>query len=292
MPGPNTTGLPNTDDYNLGRGIVYFAAINAANGRPISWRDMGNAPDFTIQIEKETLEHQSSRQGLRVVDKEVVVSQKVSFSFGLDEVNHENLADFFSGEKATHTNVAIAGFAEYVMVANGNLALGRWYDIVNSSGNRAYDVDSADLVVKTNAGSPVTLVEGTDYTVDNTMGRIFTLSASAALATAITGGFGLRVAVTADANASTINEVRALTKSAIAGALKFIGDNPAANGVKTEYQFHQVTLKAEGDFALIGDDWTKMTFTGAAERNTLGSPNSPTLTVRNIGTVSGIPPTS
>lgn len=290
MPGPNTTGTPNTSDYSLGRGIVYFALIAASTGRPISWRDMGNAPDFTIQVEKETLEHLSSRQGLKNVDKEVVVSQKVSFSFGLDEVNHENLADFFSGEKAVHTNPAIAGFAEYVMVADGDLAKGRWYDIVNSSGARAYDVDTADLVVKTNEVAPVTLVVGTDYTVDNTMGRIFILSTSAAVQTAITAVKGLRCSVTADAQASVVNEVRALTKSSVAGALKFIGVNPAASDVQTEFTFHQVTLKAEGDFSLIGDDWTKMTFTGAAERNALGSPTSPTLTVRNIGTTSGLIP--
>ena len=28
MPGINETGLPNTDDYNLGRGIVYFASLS------------------------------------------------------------------------------------------------------------------------------------------------------------------------------------------------------------------------------------------------------------------------
>ena len=31
MAGPNTTGLPNTEDYNLGRGIIYIAEIDFNN---------------------------------------------------------------------------------------------------------------------------------------------------------------------------------------------------------------------------------------------------------------------
>ena len=43
MPGPNTTGLPQTEDYNLGRGIIYLATINATTGKPDAggWRDVG-----------------------------------------------------------------------------------------------------------------------------------------------------------------------------------------------------------------------------------------------------------
>lgn len=290
MPGPNATGKPNTSDYQLGRGILYFSALDASTGIPKGgWRDMGNAPEFTITASKEVLQHFSSRTGLKVLDKEVVISQTMTFSFGLDECNHENMADFFSGEKATHTNAGIAGFAEYVMVADGDAVKGRWYDLKNSTNGRAYDVDPTKLVVKTNEASPVTLVLNTDYELDVDMGRIFLLSTSAALATSITAGKGIRVSMTADVGAAGVNEVRAFTKTSIAGALKFISENPAGNGYKTELQFHQVTLKASGDFSLIGDDWTQMTFEGAAEKNANASPNSPTLTIRNLNTASGLP---
>lgn len=273
MPGRNTTGIPNTQDYNLGRGIVYFAPL--VDNLPGAYRDLGNAPEFNISIETETVEHQSSRQGLRVVDKEVVISQKVTLSLTLDEFNHENLALVFSGETADHTNAAIAGFAEHEMIAA--VELGRHYDIVNAAGARAYDIESSDLLVE-NADTPGVLVEGTDYTLDLEMGTIFFLSS----ATGISAGEAVDVTLTAEVTAGAVHEVRGLKSSAVTGALKFVSINPANNDKKTEYQFHQVALKPTGDLALISDEFGTMTLEGAAERNLIASPNSPTLTVRTV----------
>lgn len=277
----NTTGLPDTRDYNLGRGIVYVSLLNTA-GRPVSFRDMGNATEFNINVESETLEHRSSRSGLADVDKEVELSRAMTLSVTFDELNLQNVADFLAGEIATHTNVAVAGFAEWEMVPAGTLVAGRWYDIKNSSHNRAYDVRTADITVKTTNGTPVTLALNTDYTVDTEMGRIFILSTSAAVATAVTAGEGLDVTLAAYVSARGVDEVRALSKTTARVAIKFIAENPADDGSKTEFNFHAVTLKAEGDFGLISDEWTTMQFTGKAEKNTQASSTSPTLTIRKV----------
>ena len=58
MAGLNLTGQPNTDDYNLGRGVVYFATLDSATERPKSYRDMGNAPEFNITVTVEDVRHQ------------------------------------------------------------------------------------------------------------------------------------------------------------------------------------------------------------------------------------------
>lgn len=282
MAGPNTTGKPNTDDYSLGRGIVYFSALDAVTERPLSYRDLGNAPEFNITVEVETLEHQSSRKGLKVTDKEVTISQKINLSFQLDEINHENLAEFFSGDKATHTNVSVAGFAEYAMIPDPTVELGRWYDIVNASGERAYDVRISDLAMQTSNATPVPLVVDVDFEIDEEMGRVFLLSASTVVATAITGNEDIDVTLTAEAAAKDVNEVRALTKTSVSGALKFVAENPVDADKQTEYQFHKVSLKADGDFALIGDEFTVMGFTAVAETNETAEPDSPTLTVRTV----------
>jgi hypothetical protein len=277
MPGPNTTGLPNTADYNLGRGIVYFAELE--NSLPGAYRDLGNCTEFNISIEVETIEHQSSRQGLRVVDKEVVISQKMTLTLTLDELNHENLALWTSGAKATHTNVAVAGFTKYEMVES--IELGRHFDIVNSSGERAYDVDLADLTLN-NGTTDAALVSGTDFTLDEEFGTIFILST----ATNITAGVPLDVTLAAKAGASAVNEVQGLKTSSVTGALKFVSENPANNDARTEYQFHQVALKPTGDFGLISDEYTQMQFEGAAEANaTAGGSDSPTLTIRTVAAV-------
>lgn len=269
MPGLNTTGTPNTKDYNLGRGIVMFALLE--DDLPGAYRDLGNAPEFNITTEVDTLEHESSRGGLRVVDKEVVVSQKMSLSVTIDEVNMENMALFFSGDTASFTNAAIAGFAEHEMISS--VVLGRHYDIVNASNARAYDITSAAITVQVGA---TTLVEDTDYTLDKAMGTIFFLSS----ATNVTAGDAIDVTLQGRPAAAAVDEVRALTSSSVSGALKFISINPAADDAKTEYQFHKVSLKATGDYALIGNEWTTMQLEGVAEKNETASPLSPTLTIR------------
>lgn len=281
MAGPNTTGTPNTSDYSLGRGILYFAPLDSG-GIARAWRDMGNSPDFKINNASESLEHQSSRTGLKQTDKEVTLSRTTSLTFQLDEFNDQNLSALFSGTQATHTNVAVAGFTVFVMVPDGQLASGRWFDIVNASGNRAYDIDKTKLTITTNEGTPVALVQDVDYSVDEEMGRIFTISTSTKIATSIAAGKGLKVILTADVGAKAVYEIKALQSDSITGALKFIADNPADDGKRREYQFHQVSLKADGDLSLIGDDWSVMSFTAKAEQNALADADSPTLTIRIV----------
>lgn len=274
MAGISTTGAPNTKDYNLGRGALYFSSLVAS--LPDAYRHLGNAPEFNISVEVETLEHQSSLQGLRVVDKEVIISQKISVSVQLDELNSENVALFFSGVAVTFANaVAVAGFSSHVMIAS--IALGRWYDIVDSSGVRVYNIDASDLSTVTASGAgSLTITD--DYLVDETFGRIF-INADGGVA-GIAAGETLTVVLDAKAGAGTVDEVRALTQTNVVGALKFIGENPANNDEEIEYQFHQLSLKPEGDFGQISDEYTQMGFTGTAESNTTADANSPTLTVR------------
>jgi len=274
----NLTGLPNTGDYTLGRGIVYESPIDSTTEMPTDagWRDLGNATEFNVSLETEKLEHKSSRAGLQVVDKEVVLSQKMTISFSLDELNDENVANFLSGETATHTNVAIAGITDYEMIAS--VVLGRWYDIVDETTNeRAYDVDTTDLSLTETSGAPVGLVENTDYTLDSKNGRIFLLST----ATNIAAGEPMSVELTAAAGAKPVEEVRGLTSGNIIRAIKFIGENPANSNKQREWQFHKVTIASEGDLALIGDEYAVMAFSGTVESSTLADAAAPYVRIRD-----------
>jgi hypothetical protein len=57
----------------------------------VPWIDLGNCPKFSFTPEIETLEHFSSREGVKTRDKKVVISQKASLSLELDEITVENL---------------------------------------------------------------------------------------------------------------------------------------------------------------------------------------------------------
>lgn len=283
MPGPSTTGKPNTQDYNLGRGILYFAPVDATTGKPKEYRDLGNCTAFTVTTDLETLEHFSSRTGLKTLDREVTLSRKLTCGWTLDEWNHENLADLFSGAKSTDTNSAVAGFSEWQPIADGDIVPLRHYEVKNSSHLRAYDINAADVTIKTTNASPVTLALNTDYEVNAKEGTFFLLNSSA-VQTAVTNSEGLTVTLAAKAGATaTINVVDTLTQSSVIGALKFVSENAASsNNRKTEFLFHQITVKAEGELGMIGDEWGEMQFTGAAEENVLADSVSPTLTIREV----------
>lgn len=276
MPGVNTTGIPNTNDYNLGRGIVYFAALDSG-GLPLGFRDLGNAPEFNISFETETLEHQSSRQGLKVTDKEVVISQKCKLSLTLDEINFDNLAIGMSGTALNDQDINLykVGVTDAVIVSAANYVQNRWYDLRDpTTGKRAFNITNvAHVVVKHNAGI-TTLTQGTDYTLDAKMGRIFVNIASVTTSLTFT--------LTLNAGAVPIDVVRALVTSSLSGALKFIASNPADGDKYTEYLFHKVSLKPQGDLALIGDDWSKMQLEGVAESNTAADSASPICTIRTF----------
>jgi len=277
MPGLNPAGTANPEDYNLGRGKVSLASLDA-NNHPGAYRDLGNASEFNVSIETEKLEHQSSREGLKTIDKEVIVSQKVSLAITLDEINFENMALFFSGESGSRSNSQAASG----VTGSGNLivsAQGRFYDLyigatgkptTDPQGSRIYDI--GDVTISDAGGTA--FIEGTDFTVDKIMGRVFIITGG----NITVGTYDLDIAANASA-ASTVETVKALTTSQVEGALKFISENPASQNAQTEYQFHKVSLAAEGDFSLIGDDWTTMQLTGAAEKNEDADPDSPYCTI-------------
>jgi hypothetical protein len=277
MAGPNTTGKPRTKDYSLGRGVVMFAELDAATGLPKGFRDLGNAPEFNVSAELESLEHQSSRGGLRVTDKEVILSQKLNLSITLDEVNFENVSLFFSGDKEDIVNPAVAGITSRTLVPAGQVELGKWYDIRNSAGVRVVDISAGNLTISDTSGLPPIYTLDDDYELDLKWGRIFL-----PLTSDFNVAQGLTITLTAKPAAKTpISTVRGLTKTAVVGALRFVAENPANNDEQTEYTFHQVSLKADGDFALIGDEFTQMSFAGVAERNALADPTSPTVRIRH-----------
>lgn len=278
MPGRNPAGTHTTDDYNLGRGKAYFASLDSA-GLPEAYRDLGNVVELNISVEKEELDHQSSREGLKVIDKTVVLSQKVTISsLVMDELNFENIAFFFSGASGQESNEAQTG----VPTPSGNLTVttqGRWYDLYEDAsgqpssdpqGKRIYDI--GNVSIQSAEGSA--MVATTDYTVDSVMGRIFVVDGGSMDA----GDYDVTISPNAS-GAANVDVMRALTSSATEGALKFISENPASDDHQYEWQFHKVKLSAEGDVPLIGDEWTTLTVSGTAEQNSAADPDSPTLTV-------------
>jgi hypothetical protein len=57
----------------------------------VPWQDLGNCPKFSFKPEIETLEHFSSRQGVKTRDQQIVTALKGALTVELDEITPENL---------------------------------------------------------------------------------------------------------------------------------------------------------------------------------------------------------
>lgn len=276
----NSTGKPDTRDYFLGRGIIYLAELDA-NSLPKEYRDLGNSPAFSITVESEELLHQLSRSGLRVTDKRITLSQDISLSFSLDEISHDNLALFFTGTTNSVTNPAVAGVGTMMapIAITTTAVLGRWYDLKTAyDGTGVPTAFSADSVpkIRRTSGTPMDLVLGTDYEIDRQMGRVFLKHN--AVNVAANDDIGWYSAADASAPA-TLQLMKALKGTVKDYALKFIAENPANSSEKIEYDFHSVQISADGDLALIGDEFSAAGFSGSAQKNTNVNIDA-TLTVR------------
>lgn len=274
----NLLGTPEVRDYLLGRGRLFFATLNASDVPVTGWRDLGNVKDFSLSATKETLKHFSTRAGLKSLDREIVISQELGVKFTLEEMSGQNLAAWLSGTlTGTNTNPAVAGFTEYQMITvatHGGVALGVWYEIMNSTGVRAMGIVSANLLVEKSGAPDVTLVEGTDYDLDLVNGMIFFKTTAVNCA----AGDPIDVTLTAAGASKNIEKIVALDQTAIRGAVKFVSVNSNDSAQEHEFLFHKVNLNADGDLGLISDEIASLAFNGSCEKNI----SNATLTIRNI----------
>lgn len=102
----SSTGQSSTQNYYIGRGCVFLAELK--DGRPTTWREVGNVADLTIEADSSTIEHFSSKGFTRVKDSEVLGEVSYNFSLTMDEFMYENLATFFLGTADKYTNGSLS----------------------------------------------------------------------------------------------------------------------------------------------------------------------------------------
>ena len=87
---------PSTTLYSLGKGVVTIAEYDD-NGTLGEYSDVGNAPEFSMELSEEKLEHYSSRSGAKRKDAEVTIQVGYMINFTLDEFSVANLVRFLRG---------------------------------------------------------------------------------------------------------------------------------------------------------------------------------------------------
>jgi hypothetical protein len=85
MAGPSLSG-GNPENYRVGKGIVKFQQTDD------TLRDLGNCTEATLTPDVETLEHFSSRSGLKTKDKEIVLQVGGTVALTMEEFTPYNVA--------------------------------------------------------------------------------------------------------------------------------------------------------------------------------------------------------
>jgi len=136
------TTSPSTDNYTLGKGIVYFDQKDLDTGLYGGERDLGNAPAFSFNIALEKLEHFSSRGGLKAKDKEIISQITPGVTFTLDEINKQNFALLTLADLNEVTQTAGGVSAEEVIAHPGMRS-----DLANRSiGHYALPYDGGSVI--------------------------------------------------------------------------------------------------------------------------------------------------
>lgn len=201
---------PSTDNYTLGKGVVYFDKKNQGTGLYEGERDLGNAPAFAFSVSLEKLEHFSSRGGLKAKDKEIISQITPSLSFTLDEVTKENLALLTLADLNEVTQSAGNVSAEEV-TAHLDLRSVLDYRSIGVTYNLSYDAGSALFVpgeVVTGAGGATGIVlTVTGTAASGTLNIIKTNATAYVDDEALTGGVAGAATANGTEAASTVKNV-------------------------------------------------------------------------------------
>lgn len=137
------------------QGRFYLAPIVA--GVVGAMRELGNVPEFGLEIGAEVIEHNESMTGQRTVDFTMVQTTSVNFSGQLEQVDQENLKYILSGmnheiEAQTDKTESLG-----IVKAGDEIKLGGY----NLSG-----------VTFTDSAEPTAAINGDKYTVDLIFGTV------------------------------------------------------------------------------------------------------------------------
>lgn len=265
----NTT--PDTSTYVLGRGKMYFADIGT-DGMPLGYRFVGNVPEVTATVDSENYEHFRSTQGLRTKDLDIIIQQSINWTASLENMDKENMALFFSAEEdTTFINPAITGFSTLQLVADGFMESvatgGKWYQLLDDTGQIATGITAVNAIdLASTNGTPVTLTEDTDYTVDAITGKVFFLD-TAPIQTIISGSEGVTATLTADAAAEVTAKLGAGSKGETNVALKFELINAQTDTIEMIFELHKAGVTANGDAGFISDEVAQLPISIAVEQN-------------------------
>lgn len=244
-------------EYVIGKGRLYFAAFTQGSKTSASGeRYLGNSPELTQTREQETLDHIDADEGLNVKDESIIISNGIAGSFTLDSIEPENIAMWFGG--FADRSAVLAGLAivdkDFVAYRGRHFQIG----VTAEHPSGARKINNVKVAIVVPGATPedppvITDLPELDGNVDIDLerGRLYIEPD----APDIDNADVLRVTYDQEATTRTVVIAKG---DQVRGQLRFESTNPV--GTRNDYFWPYVTITANGDYALKGDEWQTMSF--------------------------------
>lgn len=231
------------NNYVLGRGQIFFNRFLPGTRTPTDERYFGHTPEFTLNVEAENLDHWNAENGVKIKDESALIQVTRAVNFVTDNISPDNLALFFLGDASTVTDTGSTAEEETLTVKKD-----RYYQLGVTASNPAGVRGVSSVVVED--VTPTTYVEGTDYEIDEDLGRLYILTEGSI-------DDDTELTVTYDIDASTRDRIISKNQQ-INGQLRFVAYN--AVGKNVDYFMAYVRISPNGDFSLKSDEWQQLGF--------------------------------
>nr|DAD64862.1 MAG TPA: hypothetical protein [Caudoviricetes sp.] len=213
------------NNVTLSGGKLYIKPQGASN-----FRYFGSTDSMSVSTESEKKEHLSTEDAIPVTDAEVVTKQSAKISWSSADMSAQMMAFAFRGEV---DEIEGAKTLDITLKDDDSYPL-----IIPTSGY------GASKVVET------ALKEGEDFNFDSRSGNIEIIKKPANLT--------LKFTFTGAKKSLSFNAFKSAKTIA---SLMFISN--AASGKSFKYEFFRVNIAQEGDFALKGEEFMQVSFSGS-----------------------------
>jgi len=224
--------------YFSGQGKL-FIAPRAADGSAGAFRYVGNVSDFKPQMATSTIEHKESTSGQRLTDLRLTTEKKATLDAVLDDFEKNNLGLALYSTPVTTAGSSVTGEA-LPTLAVGDYARLKYPEV-------------SAVVVKDSAGTPATLVLGTDYEISSANhGTI-----------KILGLASYTQPFTVDYTYGAHDNIAMFDTAPAERWLRFEGINTADGDAPVLVELYRVLLDPLAELALIGDDLGALNLSGS-----------------------------
>lgn len=253
----------NGQNVKLGKGSLFLARIAAGVSDALDF--VGNANSLSINSEPTNVEIFSSTERSGALIAQANLRTLYTMTASINEFTKENLLLWFKGAEYTKTQAASTG--KTVLISN--VRKGKFYEL------GARQVENVVLTIGT-----VTLVSGTDYTLNSEFGIFKILTGSTHVSDAGTDD----IEATFEQPALEITQLRLNKEASQECRVLFLADDANTSGVaaKDRLEIWRANVAPDGELNLISDEYGAFSLTAAIMDDSENHPDDPYGTLDRI----------